>query len=60
MISEKDYNTAQDDLATAQLDYDNAKANTGLDKEGLNFDVKTKQLQVKREAAPGGRPRAPR
>lgn len=49
VISEKEYNAAQDDLASAQLDYDNAKANTGLDKEGLNFDVKTKQLQVKRE-----------
>ncbi|MFI4921425.1 MAG: HlyD family secretion protein, partial [Gammaproteobacteria bacterium] len=49
VISEKEYNTAQDDLASAQLDYDNAKANTGLDKEGLNFDVKTKELQVKRE-----------
>ena len=49
VISEKDYNTAQDNLATAQLNYDNAKANTGLDKEGLNFDVRTKELQVKRE-----------
>ena len=49
VISEKEYNTAQDDLASAQLDYNNAKANTGLDKEGLNFDVKTKELQVKRE-----------
>ncbi|HEV2331737.1 MAG TPA: efflux RND transporter periplasmic adaptor subunit, partial [Gammaproteobacteria bacterium] len=49
VISEKDYNTAQDNLATAQLNYDTAKANTGLDKEGLNFDVRTKELQVKRE-----------
>ena len=50
VISEKDYNTAQDNLATAQLNFDNAQANTGLDKEGLNFDVRTKELQVKRES----------
>ena len=49
VISEKDYNTAQDNLATAQLNFDNAQANTGLDKEGLSFDVRTKELQVKRE-----------
>jgi len=49
VISEKDYNTAQDNLATAELAFNNAQANTGLDKEGLNFDVQTKQLQVKRE-----------
>lgn len=49
VISEKEYDAAQDSLATAQLNYDNAKANTGLDKEGLNFDVRTKELQVKRE-----------
>lgn len=50
VISEKDYNTAQDNLATAKLNYDNAQANTGLDKEGLNFDVRTKELQVQRES----------
>src|SRR5690348_14235583 len=49
VISEHDYAKAKDDLAAAQLNYDNAKANTGLDKEGLNFDVRTKELQVKRE-----------
>ena len=49
VISEKDYDTAQDNLASAQLNFDNAQANTGLDKEGLNFDVRTKELQVKRE-----------
>jgi HlyD family secretion protein len=49
VISEHDYAKAKDDLAAAQLNYDNAKANTGLDKEGLSFDVRTKELQVKRE-----------
>ena len=50
VISEKEYNAAQDNLAAAQLNFNNAQANTGLDKEGLNFDVQTKELQVKREA----------
>lgn len=49
VISEHDYAKAKDDLAAAQLSYDNAQANTSLDKEGLNFDVRTKELQVKRE-----------
>jgi HlyD family secretion protein len=50
VISEQDYAKAKDDLAAAQLEYNNAQANTGLDKEGLNFDVRTKELQVKRES----------
>ena len=49
VISEHDYAKAKDDLAAAQLSFDNAQANTSLDKEGLNFDVRTKELQVKRE-----------
>ncbi|MGE5625008.1 MAG: HlyD family secretion protein, partial [Bacillota bacterium] len=50
VISEHDYDKAKDDLAAAQLEYNNAKANTGLDKEGLDFDVRAKELQVKRQA----------
>jgi HlyD family secretion protein len=50
VISEHDYAKAKDDLAAAQLNYDNAEANTGLDKEGLSFDVRTKELQVQRES----------
>ncbi|HEY4128581.1 MAG TPA: efflux RND transporter periplasmic adaptor subunit [Gammaproteobacteria bacterium] len=49
VISEHDYAKAKDDLAAAQLNYDNANANTDLDKQGLDFDVKTKEAQVKRE-----------
>jgi HlyD family secretion protein len=49
VISEHDYAKAKDDLAAAQLNYDNAQANTGLDKEGLNFDVRAKELLVKRQ-----------
>ena len=49
VISEHDYAKAKDDLAAAQLNYDNATANTDLDKQGLDFDVKTKEAQVKRE-----------
>ncbi len=50
VISEHDYAKAKDDLAAAQLNYDNAVANTTLDKEGLNFDVRARELQVKRES----------
>jgi HlyD family secretion protein len=49
VISEHDYAKAKDDLAAAQLEYDNAEANTGLDKQGLDFDVRSKVEQVKRE-----------
>ncbi|HET7921954.1 MAG TPA: efflux RND transporter periplasmic adaptor subunit [Gammaproteobacteria bacterium] len=49
VISEQDYAKAKDDLTAAQLDYDHALASAKLDKEGLNFDVRTKELQVKRQ-----------
>ena len=49
VISEHDYAKAKDDLAAAQLNYDNAEANTGLDKQGLDFDVRSKEQQVQRE-----------
>lgn len=49
VISEKEYDSAQDNLASAKLNFNDARANTGLDKEGLNFDVRAKELQVKRE-----------
>jgi HlyD family secretion protein len=50
VISEHDYAKAKDDLAAAQINYDNATANTALDKQGLDFDVQTKEAQVKRES----------
>lgn len=49
VISEQDYEKARDDLSAAQLDYSNALADSKLDKEGLNFDVRTKALKVKRQ-----------
>ncbi|HEX5340488.1 MAG TPA: efflux RND transporter periplasmic adaptor subunit [Gammaproteobacteria bacterium] len=49
VISAQDYEKAKDDLAAAKLEYAHAQADTKLDKEGLNFDVRTKELQVKRQ-----------
>jgi HlyD family secretion protein len=49
VISAQDYEKAKDELAAAKLEYANAEADTKLDKEGLNFDVRTKELQVKRQ-----------
>ncbi|MGH8369478.1 MAG: efflux RND transporter periplasmic adaptor subunit [Gammaproteobacteria bacterium] len=49
VISAQDYEKAKDELAAAKLEYANAQADTKLDKEGLNFDVRTKELQVNRE-----------
>lgn len=49
VISAQDYEKARDELAAAKLEYANALADTKLDKEGLNFDVRTKELQVNRE-----------
>lgn len=49
VISAQDYEKAKDDLAAAKLEYANALADTRLDKEGLNFDVRTKALKVKRQ-----------
>jgi HlyD family secretion protein len=49
VISEHDYAKAKDDLAAANLVYAHAKADADLDKEGQNFDVRTKELQAKRQ-----------
>jgi len=49
VISAQDYEKAKDELAAAKLEYANAQSDTKLDKEGLNFDVRTKALQVKRQ-----------
>lgn len=49
VISEQDYAKAQDGLSAAKLEYAHAEADAKLDKEGVNFDVRTKELQVKRQ-----------
>ena len=49
VISAQDYAKAQDDLAAAKIEYANAQASIQLNKDVLNFDVRTKQLQVKRQ-----------
>jgi HlyD family secretion protein len=49
VISEHDYAKAKDALAAARLDYDHALAESKLEREGLNFDVRTEGLKVKRQ-----------
>ncbi|HKS93561.1 MAG TPA: efflux RND transporter periplasmic adaptor subunit [Gammaproteobacteria bacterium] len=49
VISAQDYAKAQDDLAAAKIEYANALASIQLNKDVLNFDVRTKELQVKRQ-----------
>lgn len=49
IISQVDYGKAKDSLAAAQIRYNHAVADTKLDKKGLNFDVRSKELGVARQ-----------
>ena len=49
VISAQDYAKAQDDLAAAKIEYADAQASINLNKDVLNFDVRTKELLVKRQ-----------
>ncbi|MGH8306641.1 MAG: efflux RND transporter periplasmic adaptor subunit [Gammaproteobacteria bacterium] len=49
VISQLDYAKAKDDLAAAQLKHKLSIEDIKLDKEGLNFDVRAKELTVKRQ-----------
>ena len=49
-ISQIDFEKAQDDLENAQLVYQHAVRDAELNKESLNFEIKTQQLQVDRQA----------
>ena len=49
-ISQIDFEKAQDDLENAQLVHQHAVKDADLNKESLNFEIKTKQLQVDRQA----------
>lgn len=49
-ISEIDFEKTKDDLETARLAYDHAVADAKLDEERLVFELKTRELQVDRQA----------
>lgn len=49
VISQQDYAKAEDDLAAAKLKHKLSIEDIKLDKEGLNFDVRAKELRVKRQ-----------
>jgi HlyD family secretion protein len=49
-ISEIDYEKTSDDLETAQLAYQHAVEDARLDDERLAFELKTRELQVERQA----------
>ncbi|HUO83419.1 MAG TPA: HlyD family efflux transporter periplasmic adaptor subunit [Gammaproteobacteria bacterium] len=44
VISERDYEEARDDLSTARLRFEHAKQNAALEKETLEFELKTTAL----------------
>ena len=48
-ISAIDYEKAQDDLENAELEFKHAQADALLDDERLEFEVRTKSLQVERQ-----------
>jgi len=50
VIPERDYKRAQDDVATAQLNYDHARDTAGLERDSLALDLRTKRLERDRQA----------
>ena len=49
-ISERDYKRAQDDVTTAQLNFDHAKDTAALQKDSLVLDLRTRTLERERQA----------
>lgn len=49
-ISERDYKRAQDDVATAQLNFDHARDTAALQKDSLVLDLRTRTLERERQA----------
>jgi HlyD family secretion protein len=49
VISERDYKRAQDELDEARLTHHHAVETAGLEKESLQFDLKTRRLQRDRQ-----------
>lgn len=48
-ISVLDFEKSKDDLNTAKLQYQHAIQDAGLEKESLEFELKTRQLEVERQ-----------
>jgi HlyD family secretion protein len=49
-ISERDYKRAQDDVETAQLNFDHARDTAALEKDSLVLDFRTRTLERERQA----------
>ena len=49
-ISERDYRRAIDDVSTAKLNFDHAKATAGLERDSVVLDLRTKRLERDRQA----------
>ena len=50
VISQRDYQRAQDDLATAKLNFDSARDSTALERDSLNLDLRARRLDRDRQA----------
>ena len=50
VISERDYTRAIDDVSTARLNFDHARGTTGLERESLMLELRTKRLERDRQA----------
>jgi HlyD family secretion protein len=50
VIPERDLRKAQDDVSTARLNFDHAKATTGLERDSLQLDLRTRRLERDRQA----------
>jgi HlyD family secretion protein len=50
VISERDYQRAVDDVATAKLNFEQARDNTTLERESLALDLRTQRLEHDRQA----------
>jgi HlyD family secretion protein len=49
-ISERDYKRAQDDVATAKLNFEHERDNTSLERDSLALDLRTRRLERDRQA----------
>jgi HlyD family secretion protein len=50
VISQRDYERARDDLATAKLNFEQARESIGLDDESLRLELKSRALERSRQA----------
>lgn len=50
VISERDYREAIDAVSTAKLNYEHARDTTGLERDSLNLDLRTRRLERDQQA----------